>query len=340
MNSILHSVMAYENLSNQVGRIRRAGRINGFQRPNDYLMEKIKTVVLMTGLILVTNVAVADLFTISGFTFNDDNSVTTAALVEGSPTPKIHSAPFFAGRGDLRALATKDPADPFLHFQREKTIGRLLGTSARRIAGNPSLSVSLPDKHDVPPWPNVDRCTIELTWGGKGLRNKPGNDFVVYEAGKFEGFSVAVRKAGSETFTPPRYHFADRMDLEHDVNPVAFDLSSFGLADGEMITAIRIRNLFNSEAKLGADKVDGISGEGGVLYPGDVGYSAAYTLTARELGTDLKADEGGGREFSTDSLDADIVFVVGLRDIEKTDVDQSSVSAFSTTNGSKPTRLP
>ena len=270
----------------------------------------------MVGVALVTNVAVADLFTIAGYTFNDDNSVDTAAIVEGKPGLQIHSAPMFAGTGSLQALASKDPADPFLNFQRRKTIGRLLGSSKRRT-GDPSLVVSLPDQIAGPPWPNVDRCTIEMTWSGKGLRNKPGVDFVVYEVGKFEGFSVSVKKFGSDTFTPPRYHFSERFDLEHNVNPVPFDLSSFGLADGEMITAIRIRNLFNSGASVGPDKVDDKSGQGAVLYPGDVGYSTGYTLTARELGTDLKTDEGGGKEFSTDSLDADIVFVVGLHDIEK-----------------------
>ncbi len=295
-----------------------SGRINGSQRLNYSIMNNMKAAGLMAGLTLVANVAVADLFTISGFTFNDDNSVTTAAVVEGNPNLKIHSAPQFAGKGNSDTLTVKDPADLFLHFKRERTIGQLLGTRKRRIPGNPSLFVSLPDKGDGPPWPNVDRCTIELTWGGKGLRNKPGVDFVVYEVGKYEGFSVSVKKADSDTFTPPRYHFNERIDLERDVNPVAFDLSSFGLADGEMITAIRIRNLFNSESKDGADKVDDASGQGAVLYPGDAGYSTGFTLAARVIGTDLKADEGGGREFSTDSLDADIVFVVGLHNIEKT----------------------
>ena len=68
-----------------------------------------------------------------------------------------------------------------------------------------------------------------------------------------------------------------------------------------------------------------------MLYPGESGYSSAYILTARTIGSSLdlhktaggnvrdlrKADEGGGREFDTDSLDSDLVFVVGLHNIEK-----------------------
>ncbi len=67
----------------------------------------------------------------------------------------------------------------------------------------------------------------------------------------------------------------------------------------------------------GADKVDDASGQGRVLYPGEAGYDTGHTPTARLVGSGLKADEGVGREFTTDRLDADIVFAVGLHDIEK-----------------------
>jgi len=294
-------------------------------------MNITKTLSLMVGFTLAADVAVADVFTIAGFTFDDDNSVSTAAVVEGNPNLRIHSAPLFAGRGDLGAFVTSGGPEPMLTFQREKSIGRLLGgNSKRRTASNLSLFVSLPDKKDGPPFANVDRSTIELTWSGKGLRNKPGADFVVYEVGKYEGFAVSVKRSDSEVFTPPRYQFPSKFNRDNNTTSISFDLSSFGLAEGEMITAIRIRNLFNSEARLGADKVDDASGQGGVLYPGDTGYDTAHVLTARLIGSGLEAanlggedsrtvpaDEGGGREFSTDSLDADIVFVVGLHDIEQ-----------------------
>ena len=280
-------------------------------------MNSRKALGLVAVISLAANMAVTDVFTIGGYTFDDDNSVTTAAVVEGGVSPKIHSAPLFAGKGDLGSAVNRSSSDLFLTFQRQKTIGRLLGTPRRKTVGDPSLFVSMPDRRQAPPRPNVDRCTIELTWGGKGLRNKPGEDFVVYEVGTFEGFAVSVKKAGSDTFTPPRYHFAKQLDLVHDVNSVAFDLSQFGLADGEMITAIRIRNLFNSEATAGADKVDDASGQGRVLYPGEAGYDTGHTLTARLVGSGLQTDEGIGGEFSTDRLGADIVFVVGLHNLEK-----------------------
>ena len=81
---------------------------------------------------------------------------------------------------------------------------------------------------------------------GWALENKDGPDFVVYESGTFEPFSVYVRRAGSEQFTQPRYQFANYFDPIHNVNAVAFDLSDFGLREGEKIDAIRIRYVFNS----------------------------------------------------------------------------------------------
>ncbi len=302
---------------------------NGGRRCRDYIcrmkLKNRKTMKVFAGFMLVAGMAFADLFTIGGFTFNDDNSVTTASVVEGSPNVDTHSAPLFAGKDDLRPFASGGAPDAFLNFKRDKTIGRLLGgMRTRKASGNPSLLVSFPGRKHGPPWANVDRCTIELTWSGKGLRNKSGPDFVIYEVGKSEGMAVSVRKAGSTEFTAARSKFASFMDLQHNATSIAFDLSSFGLGNGEIITAIRIRNLFNSQASAGEDKVDAPSGEGGIMNPADSGYSSAATLTARLIGTDLgtnsypvkSADEGGGRKFGTDSLDADIVFVVGLHDIE------------------------
>lgn len=294
----------------------------------------LKALSIVAGLTLAANVSLADLYTIAGFTFNDANSVTTAVVVEGNPYLNVHTAREFAGRSDIGVFHTRGFQGPRIYFYRERTIGRLVESyNNRERSRNEPLAVSLPGNADGPPWPNVDRCAIELTWNGQGLRNNPGADFVVYEAGKSECYSVAVKLAGSDVFTPARYHFAKEFDLQHNANSTAFDLSHFGLSEGDMITAVRIRNLFNSKASVGRDKVDNASGQGEVLYPGDPGYSSGYTLTGRTIGSDIsligvadakfgahkKADEGGGREFATDSLDADIVFVVGLHDIEKLD---------------------
>ena len=140
---------------------------------------------------------------------------------------------------------------------------------------------------------------------GWGLPNKPGPDFVIFETGTYEGFSVAVRKAGSKTFTYPRYQFANFFDAIHNVNAVGYDISDFGLADDDVIVAVRIRNIFNSYSRHGADRVDSPRGEGRVLYPGDPGYENSYTLLS----------EPGGVEFSVSQLDADLLYGVGLHDI-------------------------
>ena len=149
---------------------------------------------------------------------------------------------------------------------------------------------------------------------GWGAENKDGFDLVVYETGTFEPFSLSVRKAGSDVFTQPRYHFSNYFDPVHNVNAVAFDLTDFGLAKGEKIDAVRIRNVFNSYSRHGSDRVDDPSGQGTVVYPGDPGYANSHRLLT----------ERDGREFKTEQLDADLLYIVALHDILPLDKPRSA----------------
>jgi hypothetical protein len=239
------------------------------------------------------------MLSIGGFTFNPDNAVKTALIVEGPANLKSQSSSSFIASRSLKGVANHTASigklDP------NTSMGRLLRPKASK---NPA-HVMFPDIDYSPPTPNVNRCTIELTWGGAQLRNKPGEDFVVFEVAEWEGFAVAVQKTGSTQWTPYRYQFTNNVDNARHINAVAFDLSKFGLKENEGITAIRIRNLFNSKAAVGADKVDSATGEGTVIYPSDAKYNSASPLLANP----------GGKEFSVDRLDADIVYVVGLHDV-------------------------
>lgn len=158
---------------------------------------------------------------------------------------------------------------------------------------------------------------------GWALENKDGVDFVVYESGTYEPFSVSVRKAGTEVFTQPRYQFSNYFDPVHNVNAVAFDLTDFGLAPGDMIDAIRIRNVFNTYSRHGSDRVDDPSGQGTVVYPGDPGYGSSHQLLT----------ERDGREFKTEQLDADLVYVVGLHDIVPLDKNKTKDGASAKATG-------
>jgi len=264
---------------------------------------------IMAAFFLTAHAALGGVFTIGGFTFDEDNTVKTAKAVEGGIGLQDHSNKIFARAGKDAGRGVAAASTEYLAFDRSKTLGRLMGFSGRRPTDE-SRGVSFPERNKGLAQPNLYRVMLELTWGtDTALPNKPGYDFVVYEAGSYEGFAVSVRKAGSTEFSAPRYRFADRYDATHGVNAVAFDISSFGLADGEKIDAIRIRNIFNSDSPQGPDKVDEPSGQGKVLYPGDPGYESAFKLAATS----------GSSEFRTDDLDADLVYVAGLHAVVKSE---------------------
>jgi hypothetical protein len=243
----------------------------------------------------------ADVFTIAGMSFDTANSVQTGAIVEGTINIMDHSSKIFARIEQASKVASGDIVNPYLTFDRSVSLGRLLGRQAR-WADDRSRYISFPEKGVRGAVPNKDRVTIELTWGKNGLPNRSGPDLVVYEVGTYEPFAVAVRKVGATEFSPYRYNFAFQADPTHGVNSVVFELSAFGVAEGEIIDTIRIRNVFNSEHVAGADKVDAAIGEGRVLYPTDVEYVGGHKLLSTVRGD----------EFRTDSLDADLVYVAGL----------------------------
>ena len=199
-------------------------------------------------------------------------------------------------------------------FDFSQSIGRLLGDrpAQTEFASTPAFpDVATADS----PTPNVDRTIIELTWDGGLLPNGAGDDLVVYESGfegNPEGYLVSVRQVGQSHFSTPRYEFADSFELFDPISgagvfATGFDLSDFGLAENELIDAVRIQNVFNNEADMGADRVTGSLGQGDVLFPGDPGYGAAYDITTGPL-------EPGG-PYGLDKIDADITYVVGLQDI-------------------------
>lgn len=248
-------------------------------------------------LILLTTVglstsqsATAATFTVGGFTWDEVNSVSTAEVVEGSM--------------DFEMALLSNFGQGLSGFDYSRSTGQLLGYNP-----NPNFSSSLPfpdaEGGANPPLPNVDRTTIELTWGDRLLPNLSGDDFVIYEVGSQEGFSVSILRAGESNFTTNRYEFSDRFDATQGVFATGFNLDDFGLGADDLISAIQITNLFNSEAAAGADRVDDPSGQGNVLYPGDAGYNSGFTLTTEPFGS----------EYLTSNLDADIVYVVGLHDL-------------------------
>lgn len=211
-------------------------------------------------------------YTVAGWTWNPSNAVTGGSIISGESAISYFASGFL-----------ENEREPFA----KQTVGSLLlnQSNSSLILGNSN-----------------SRAAIELTWGGRGLANGLGNDFVVYENGDIgapEGYAVAVRLAGSNTFTAFRYEFYDTFESQLAGNPepgvlaTAFDLSDFGLANGQSIDAIRIINLQPD------DLVNG------------VGQGFLSTSGTSPL------DPSTGQPFALGRLDPDITFVAGLYPVEQ-----------------------
>lgn len=202
-------------------------------------------------------------FTVAGFTWDSANAVVGGSIVPGSENVYGFNASNFLPNETEVA---------------EKTVGSILGF-------HPGVSTSVNIGSDT------KRGTIELNWGGgKSLANATGKDFVLYENGGFsypEAFAVAVRKVGQNDFTQFRYEFSE--GFESDVFATAFDLSDFGIGEGEEIDAIRVTNL------LATDRVSGADGQG-------------------FLGGSYKPQTGGWGlgDYTTERFDPDITYAVAL----------------------------
>lgn len=265
----------------------------------------MKTVGILATALLATSVAEAGIFTIGGIVFDDTNAVTTAMIVEGPANIRDYRSPLFARYSETYATSPTVMINEFQSFDHSRSIGRLMGRGSN---SGMSRHITLPDAgpvSELAAMPNVNRSCVELTWGEKGLPNGPGDDLAIFEVAVWEGITVSVRKAGATEFSPARYHFPQNFNTNHNVNPVTFDLSKFGLAENEVIAAVRIRNIFNSKTRSGGDKVDDSSGQGFVVYPGDPRYKTAFPLLNR----------AGGTEFNMEQLGADLVYAVGLHDV-------------------------
>ncbi len=262
----------------------------------------IKLITSLSAFLLSSFLAHADLYKIAGVTIDDKNAVRKALVVEGPAAVRDFGNTAFGRYSESYLDFTGDKVNLYKDFDHSKSIGRLMGRGHKLSF---SRHVTLPLAADSLPAANIHRTTIELSWGDHGLENKTGADFVIFEAGGYEAFAVSIRKNGSTEFSAPRYQFANTYDRVHQCNAVMFDLSDLGLKEGEVIAALRIRNVFNGKARVGSDRVDNASGEGNIVYPNSSKYSTSHPLR-------VKAD---GEEFSPDRLGADIVYVAALHDI-------------------------
>ncbi|BAZ28864.1 Na-Ca exchanger/integrin-beta [Cylindrospermum sp. NIES-4074] len=234
------------------------------------------------------------IYTIGGFTWDSNNLVSGGSVI--NPTVGVTEGVVVALTSNLFSTSGVPLAS--------QTVGAILnlldftGSTANNFAvlGEQPISGTVDN-----------RAQIQLTWGGLGLANNTGNDFVVYENGNIdapEGYAVAVRRASTGQFTNFLYKFSQSFDNsavntanDNDgVFATGFDLSSFGIGAGEQIDAIRIVNLIE------VDKVSGADGQGFVNLTNPTGF------------TPLKAS--GGSLFAPGDLDPDITLVAALYNVQ------------------------
>jgi hypothetical protein len=245
----------------------------------------------VAALMLTTSFVHAEQFTIAGFTFDQASSVTSVAIVEGSATLEDHSNKNFGKYTEEYLRSPTVTVNEFAKFDRTRTLGCLLGRSAKGTTARHINLTSSP----------ATRTTLELTWGAQGLPNLKGADFYIYESGNPDVFAVAVRKAGSTEFSPYFYKGFSRDDKLHAANASAYDLSDFGLVDGDVCSAIRIRNVWATNTKAGSDKVNNESGEGMILSPSHPDYKNGFPLRMKKAGVQV----------SSEDVDPDLLYVAG-----------------------------
>jgi hypothetical protein len=238
--------------------------------------------------VLTVAKATAEMVTVAGVTFDTDNSVTAAVL----STEGVLSVAFvnWTVTGPLGTTDVGDHIGVLLG-------GGPMGQTVDITAGTPGTA---------------GRNHITLTWAsGEVVENLPGDDIHVFEEGAVfsptqifpEPYGVAVRQAGSPTFTGHRFQHVDAGDSAVNMIRTSFDISDFGLPGGALVGAIEIISLHNADATTPPfleDRVDSASGQGNLTL--DAGNSVGFGL----LHGPLSAFSGQPIVI----MDADITYVV------------------------------
>jgi hypothetical protein len=250
-------------------------------------------------LLLAAGQANAIGFTFATYTFEQDYTPDTLALLgnganlggavmsAGNVVNITQSVAFVAasvgGGGVITPQAGFDPsltlgrqANAQYGLVQPDTTSCVYGCAINMPAGNVGTTV---------------RHGIQASWsGGRQLVNGTGDDFVIYESST--GTAISGREAymvrlglADGSYTGWRYEFVDASEAylssTDGATATAFDLSSFGIADGGVIAAIQIANL------IAADRVDG-AGFGNVNFGGvgntplSSGGGAAFGSGARD----------------------------------------------------------
>jgi len=240
--------------------------------------------------------------------FDPANATSTAIIVNGGyATPfgtALHSgtSPDWSVGTSLGALFQVPP----FQFNYDPS---------QPVAGEPGSAVTLGHDERFPKtWLN-DRDAIRLGWGdGHGLGNGDGADLAIFEAATSEAF--AVRLHGVDTgwsywrYTP----YLNEYDAANDATPTLIEFGDFGLGATEVVNALEIANL------LDTDTVDtAIAGTVGLGY-GTVYFGGSAQEDQNLTPARYSSSRSLWLPFESTKFDPDIQYAVGLHPIVQSGV--------------------
>jgi len=264
---------------------------------------------------LVANVQAAPLYTFAGYQFDQASTPDVLAPLgnsanlggaqfsAGTPTTITQSVGFGAASGNQGAGFVGLPGfDPALSLGRQAYAAGF----AQQPDGTNSVfssAVNLPAGNNGA----STRHGLEASWsGGRALTNQPGVDFVIYESGSSgapEAFMVRVELADG-TYSNWYYQapsaFETFVGSSDGAFAHAFDLSDFGLADGDQIIAIQIANLRPSDS---IDAPGPFAQSGTVLFTGGGAQPSPGSL-------------GSGNTYAGNALDPDPLYIGVLNQLD------------------------
>ncbi len=270
-------------------------------------------------------------FTFAGFNFEQSRTPDQASLLPVGVLSGGQGVVIDSGHdGAIGPVAF--PLDD-TGFDSSLSVGRLLGLAATGTRG-----VNLPTGNNG----TLVRAGIEFSWsGGRTLTNLAGDDLVIYSSSSNptgpDGYMVQVHQAGGG-WSSWLYDMADARENyvgagTEGAFATAYDLSEFGLSDGQEIDAFRMVNLKSSD-RIQGPGVETSPGSGalvgtGIVIPDDGGATS-----------DVFPDPGPLASFDfygNSTLDPDPLYIGVLHplaaaetlNVDLVDIDQDSVEITS-----------
>lgn len=273
------------------------------------------------GLALAASLASAGSYSFAGFSFDQTRTTDTLGLL--GDNANLGGAQFSANyarriTGSVAFVADSIGSGGVITgqagFDDSLSIGRQAYAqhSITQDGGAPNgtnnshyaSAINLPNNNDGS-GSAARRHGLEMSWAGnRALANGAGADFLVYESasspGAQEAFMIRARNATTGEWSDWWYQDSDGFEnylgeASEGAHAYAYDMSNLGFSVGDLIDAVQLANLMDT------DRLDGSSTAGTVNFNG-VGVAAQY-------------DDNGLTNFGDGAYDPDPLYAVALGDL-------------------------